>query len=49
MHVGLYQFWLELGLKGDSSNVSIREKNFLMEVLVFRPMKGRVQIYYGNI
>ena len=35
--------------EGDSNRVSIREKIFLVGVLVFRPMKGRVQIYYGNI
>jgi len=41
--------WLELGLKGNSNHVSIREKIFLVEVSVFRPVKGRMQIYYGNI
>lgn len=31
------------------NHVSIREKIFLVEVSVFRPVKGRMQIYYGNI
>ena len=45
----LISICLELGLNGNSNHVSIREKIFLVEVLVSRPMKGRVQIYYGNI
>ena len=45
----LMSIWFELGLKGNSNHVSIREKIFMVGVLVFRPTKGRVQIYYGNI